>query len=81
MKQLPPKFSDFFVGKEYVVTRHLLYDADTINIVIPIEGQEVTFPVRMLGYDRIEKKLKSSETDKLEKEDLLLLKQSYEKSE
>lgn len=58
------------MGKEYQVTRHLIYDADTINIVIPIEGQDVTFPIRMLGYDSIEKKLKATETDKLNPEDL-----------
>ncbi len=70
MKQLPPKFNEFFVGKEYQVTRHLIYDADSINIVIPIEGLDVTFPIRMLGYDSIEKKLKATETDKLSPEDL-----------
>jgi hypothetical protein len=56
MKDFPPRFTEFFKNREYIVTKHLLYDADTINIVIPIEGIETTMSVRMLGYDAIEKK-------------------------
>ena len=55
MKDLPPRFTDFFKGREYRVTRHVIYDPDTLNIVIPIEDIETTMSVRMLGYDAIEK--------------------------
>ena len=55
---MPPKFSNFFIGSEYVIDRYLIYDSDTINGVIKIEGKEVTFPFRLLGYDSIEKKHK-----------------------
>jgi hypothetical protein len=56
LHKMPPKFSDFFVGKEYVIVQWLLYDPDTFQGVITLEGKEVTFSFRMLGYDSIEKK-------------------------
>ena len=58
LKEFPPKFSDFFLGKEFIITRYLPYDSDTIQGVLKIEDKEVTFPLRLLGYDSIEKKLK-----------------------
>ena len=53
---MPPKFSEFFVGREFLISNWLLYDPDTFQGVITIEGKEVTFSFRMLGYDSIEKK-------------------------
>ena len=65
MKGFPPRFNEFFKGREYVVTKHLIYDPDTLNIVIPIEGIDTTMSVRMLGYDAIEKHQKKTELAKI----------------
>ena len=56
LHKMPPKFSEFFVGREFLISNWLLYDPDTFQGVITIEGKEVTFLFRMLGYDSIEKK-------------------------
>ena len=78
---MPVKFADFFVDKEYTVTKYLVYDPDTINAVIKIENKEVTFPFRLLGFDSIEKRHKLSLIEHLSPEDLMYLKAKYTESE
>lgn len=56
-----------------MVTTYLMYDPDTINIVIPIENKQVTFPVRLNGFDAVEKKIHVSEIEKISKDDADLL--------
>ena len=78
---MPAKFSEFFVGREFVLDKYLIYDPDTINGVIQIEGKDVTFPFRMLGYDSIEKTQKKSEIVQLTEAEADLLKAKYMESE
>lgn len=59
LKELPERFS--FKGKEKICTQFLVYDADTINVVFPIENEARTFLVRLEGFDAPELKLKKDE--------------------
>lgn len=54
---MPPKFKHFFNNKQYLVKDFLIYDPDTLNLVITIENTPVTFPARLKGFDAVEKKI------------------------
>ena len=74
MKSMPKRFSEFFVGREFVLEQYEIYDSDTLMGVIQIEGKDVTFPFRMLGYDSIEKKHKKADISQLTEDEARLLK-------
>ena len=58
-----------------------MYDPDTVNGVITIENKEVTFPFRLLGFDAVEKKQKSTDIAHLTPEDAGLFLAKYKESE